>query len=66
MDRMLLAGGTPAVFSYLFAHPAMEYGISGADGIMVPHASELQFVFGVVQGPGAFGSRHGCRLRADL
>jgi carboxylesterase type B len=39
--------GTPALYSYLFAHPAKETGIPGASGIFVPHASEIEFVFGI-------------------
>eukprot|EP01052_Picozoa_sp_SAG31_P022818 SAG31_NODE_1837_length_7126_cov_8.278497_1_plen_511_part_00 len=50
MDRLLVAGGTPAVYSYLFAHPPVEnLGIPGeAHGVFAPHASEIAFVYGSV------------------
>ena len=45
---MLVAGGTPVVFSYLFAHaPSEDLGLPGeASGVFVPHASEIAFVYG--------------------
>ena len=47
MDRMLLAGGTPAVYSYLYAHPDQEQFVpgTGPGGVFVPHASEIVAVF---------------------
>ena len=47
MDRLLVAGGTPNVYSYLFAHPPEErLGIpGGGGGIFAPHTSEISFVF---------------------
>ena len=30
LDRLLLAGGTPAVYSYLFAHPPAEGNLPGS------------------------------------
>ena len=45
---MLIAGGTPAVYSYLYAHPDQEKGVpgTGPSGVFVPHASEIGYVFG--------------------
>ena len=47
LDRMLLAGGTPAVYSYLYAHPDQEQFVpgTGPGGVFVPHASEIVAVF---------------------
>eukprot|EP01051_Picozoa_sp_SAG22_P000626 SAG22_NODE_18_length_32591_cov_38.043549_13_plen_213_part_00 len=54
LDRLLLAGGTPAVFSYLFAHPPQEGGLPGeAGGVFAPHASEIAFVYGGTPGMSA-------------
>ena len=47
LDEQLLAGGTPAVYSYLFAHPAEAWAPQEPGGtVFAPHASELSFVFG--------------------
>lgn len=50
--RMLLAGGTSAVYSYLYAHPDQEKGVhgTGPHGVFVPHASEIAYVFGSTYG----------------
>ena len=47
MDRMLVAGGTPAVYSYLFAHPPSGQPIFGKFGtpVFAGHTAELGFVF---------------------
>eukprot|EP01043_Picozoa_sp_COSAG02_P044344 COSAG02_NODE_3953_length_5991_cov_2.270367_1_plen_173_part_10 len=42
LDKLLLAGGSPAVYSYLFAHPPTQFG-----GIFAMHASEISFAFGI-------------------
>jgi len=50
VSRNLLAGGTPSVHNYLFAHALQEVdpGIpsTGPGSAVVPHASEIPFVFG--------------------
>ena len=40
-------GGTPAVYSYLYAHPDQEQFVpgTGPGGVFVPHASEITAVF---------------------
>merc|ERR1712039_1021106 len=40
-------GGAPAVFTYLFAHPSQTGFLPGAGpgSVVVPHASEIAFVF---------------------
>ena len=48
--RKLEAGGTPASFAYLFAHPTTSRNYSfmpgqGPGAVTVPHASEIQYVF---------------------
>lgn len=51
MDRLLLAGGTPTLYSYLFAHPVKSSSFPGEkSGDFAPHASEIEFVFGGVPG----------------
>ena len=50
--RMLLAGGTPAVYSYLFAHPPHGNPVFGPD-TFAAHTAELGFVFNEPYG-GAF------------
>ncbi len=47
-DRMLLAGKTPAVYSYLYAHPDQETFVpgTGPGSVFVPHAAEILYVFG--------------------
>jgi para-nitrobenzyl esterase len=49
MNRLLVAGGTPEVYSYLFAHPPEEkLGIpGGGGGIFAPHTSEIAFVYAI-------------------
>ena len=52
MDRMLVAGGTPAVYSYLFAHPPHgqpEFGKFGTP-VFASHTAELGFVFNKPRG----------------
>ena len=44
MDKMLLAGGTPAVYSYLFSHPPANNSVFGP-GVFASHTAELGFVF---------------------
>jgi len=55
--RWMHAGKSPSVYQYLFAHPGDEalldlnsggYPLPGTEpgGVLVPHASELPFVFG--------------------
>lgn len=53
MDRMLVAGGTPAVYSYLFAHPPHGDPTFGKFGtpVFASHTSELGFVFDKPRGP---------------
>ena len=51
LSRALLAGGTPAVFNYLFAHPTQSSYFPGFPGlgpgsVTVPHASEIAYAFG--------------------
>ena len=52
LSRMLLRGGTPAVFAYLFAHPTQADACGGCvpgvgpGSVVVPHASEIPYVFG--------------------
>jgi len=49
--RNLVAGGTPNVFTYLFAHPTQgsnEIPGTGKGSVVVPHASEIVFVLGGV------------------
>ena len=51
LARLLLQGGTPAVFNYLFAHPTQSAAFPGFPGlgpgsVTVPHASEIAYVFG--------------------
>ena len=63
LSRMLLKGGTPSVHAYFFAQPTacnaarepalckgLEAAIPGivtTNAIVVPHASEIQYAFGV-------------------
>jgi carboxylesterase type B len=46
--RDLVAGGSPGVFVYVFEHPAQEKSVpgTGPGSVLVPHASEISFVFG--------------------
>jgi|EP01044_Picomonas_judraskeda_P011088 hypothetical protein len=48
IDRLLNAGASPAVYSYLFAHPDQETFVPGTapGGVFVPHAAEILYVFG--------------------
>ena len=45
MDRMLVAGGTPAVYSYLFAHPPHGDPTFGKFGtpVFASHTAELGY-----------------------
>lgn len=54
LARLMVAGGTPEVFTYEFAHPTqnvineMNVGVpllTGPGSVLVPHASELEYVF---------------------
>eukprot|EP01052_Picozoa_sp_SAG31_P035128 SAG31_NODE_4199_length_3480_cov_4.559302_6_plen_262_part_00 len=51
-DRLLLNGGSPAVYSYLFAHPPRGNPVFGPN-IFASHTAELGFVFDKPYG-GAF------------
>ena len=53
-DRMLLAGKTPAVYSYLYAHPDQETFVpgTGPGSVFVPHAAEILYVFGCDESAG--------------
>ena len=52
LSRLLLQGGTPAVFAYHFAHPTQSDPYRGLvpgvgpGSVVVPHASETFYVFG--------------------
>ena len=52
LSRLLLAGGTPAVYDYHFAHPTQADTAGGLipgvgkGSVVVPHASEITFAFG--------------------
>ena len=46
--RDLVAGGSPGVFVYIFEHPAqgkVSVPGTGPGSVLVPHASEIVFVF---------------------
>ena len=51
LARMLLNGGSPAVYTYLFAHPTQTDPYDGRvpglgpGSVLVPHASEIGYVF---------------------
>ena len=52
LSRMLLAGGSPAVYDYHFAHPTQTDSAGGLipgvgkGSVVVPHASEITYAFG--------------------
>lgn len=50
LARQLLAGGSEAVFSYLFAQPTQSHVqkvfASGPGNVVVPHSTEILYVFG--------------------
>lgn len=58
LARSFLRGGTPHVYTYLFSHPSQEILLDVNEGLplfgtgsgspLVPHASELEYVFGMV------------------
>lgn len=50
LARMLVDGGTPAVYTYFFTHPTQADGGGvvpgmGPGSVLVPHASEIMYVF---------------------
>lgn len=60
LSQLLVDGGTPSVYVYLFAQPEQEEGYgfypgnhgSGPGSVVVPHGSQISYVFGAINGAG--------------